>query len=325
MAAEPTRSGTMRRNRIIAIVAGIITMTAIVLSFASGYLGLGWEWLRPAGELLLLAELVGLIVLERYQLFEPVSDKVHSIDARVAQISEAVGLADLPAMGTALAQLNQRVGAAGQVAAYLGTREVLRVRTRLLREASIGSREGPQMLRMGLFAGRNLFDDPRAIGDELEKWNMLLAEHYLVPSSPPDSPAHTCAFRVIVAFADAEALDFALSAVRPTLIDPNVLNVEVKILLRAQPEGLLSPALITDRAVLLSYDDETSSYRWGVVLEGRQYVTLFARWFDDRWAAIPDSYLVYSRSGLNQAATARVRKELETAAAGREANPPGSS
>jgi hypothetical protein len=31
--------------------------------------------MRPAGELILLAELVGLIVLERHQLFEPVSDR----------------------------------------------------------------------------------------------------------------------------------------------------------------------------------------------------------------------------------------------------------
>jgi hypothetical protein len=48
---------TAKRNRIIA---------AIVLAFASGYLGLPWLWLRPAAELLLLAELVGLIVLERH-------------------------------------------------------------------------------------------------------------------------------------------------------------------------------------------------------------------------------------------------------------------
>ncbi len=36
-----------------------------------------------------------------------------------------------------------------------------------------------------------------------------------------------------------------------------------------------------------------------------------ARWFDDRWAAIPDSYLIYSRSGLNQASLDRIRKEIE--------------
>jgi hypothetical protein len=60
-----------RRTRVIAIVAGAITVIAIVLAFASSYLGLSWLWLRPAAELLVLAELVGLIVLERHQLFEP--------------------------------------------------------------------------------------------------------------------------------------------------------------------------------------------------------------------------------------------------------------
>jgi hypothetical protein len=59
---------TARRNRIITIVAGVTTVVAIVLALASGYLGLTWLWLRPAAELLLLGELVGLIVLERHQL-----------------------------------------------------------------------------------------------------------------------------------------------------------------------------------------------------------------------------------------------------------------
>jgi stage V sporulation protein SpoVS len=47
------------RARMIAIGAGAITVVAIMLAFASGYLGQQWNWLRPAGELLLLAELVG--------------------------------------------------------------------------------------------------------------------------------------------------------------------------------------------------------------------------------------------------------------------------
>jgi hypothetical protein len=267
------------------------------------------------GLLLLLAELVGLVVLERHQLFEPVSEKVDSIDARIAQISEVVASADLPAIGVAVGQINERVGAAGQAAAYIGAREVLWVRTRLLREASTGSHPGPQMFRLGLFAGRNLFDDPRAIGDEFEKWTKVLTEHYLVAGSPADSPAHSCTFRFLVAFAAPEALDFALNALRPTLIDPHVLNAESKILVRSRPEGLLSPALITDRAVLLSYDDETSPYRWGVVLEGQQYVTLFARWFDDRWAAIPERHMVFARNGLNQKAVDLVRKNLTRAGA----------
>jgi hypothetical protein len=74
---------------------------------------------------------------------------------------------------------------------------------------------------------------------------------------------------------------------------------------------LVSPTLITDRAVLLAYDDEMSSFRWGVVLEGAQYVSLFGRWFDDRWASIPDSYMVFARTGLKQKTVDLIRSELE--------------
>jgi hypothetical protein len=59
MATEITSLTTARRNRMIAVFAAAITVVAIVLAFASGYLGQQWNWLRPAGELLLLAELVG--------------------------------------------------------------------------------------------------------------------------------------------------------------------------------------------------------------------------------------------------------------------------
>jgi hypothetical protein len=42
-------------------------------------------------------------------------------------------------------------------------------------------------------------------------------------------------------------------------------------------------------------------------------VPVFARWFDDLWASISDTYVIYSRSGLNQKALDRIRKELEAA------------
>jgi hypothetical protein len=52
------------------------------------------------------------------------------------------------------------------------------------------------------------------------------------------------------------------------IFDRNALDSELKILADAQPEALVSPMFITDRAVLLSYDDEMSSFRSGVALEG---------------------------------------------------------
>jgi hypothetical protein len=147
---EPPR---VRRNRIIAIAAGAITVIAIVLAFASGYLGQQWNWLRPAGELLLLAELVGLIVLERHQLFEPVQETVGSIKADTS---------DLRAMLTAVAQ---QLGAGDQVTVTVGIRDALQLRIRLLQEASTRDQEEPQVLRYGLFSG-DVVRDARGLGDE---------------------------------------------------------------------------------------------------------------------------------------------------------------
>jgi hypothetical protein len=93
MTIEPSATaGRRNRSQIIAISAGALTVIAIVLAFASTYLGVGWLWLRPAAELLLLAELVGLVVLERHQLFEPVHGKVYEIKADTAEILQSLGL-----------------------------------------------------------------------------------------------------------------------------------------------------------------------------------------------------------------------------------------
>src|SRR5271155_2594806 len=84
-------SNPARRNRIIAVAAGAITVVAIVLGFAGDVLGLQWHWMRPAAELLLLAELVVLVVLERHQLFEPVHEKVGGIEARIELMNTNLG------------------------------------------------------------------------------------------------------------------------------------------------------------------------------------------------------------------------------------------
>jgi len=40
----------------------------------------------------------------------------------------------------------------------------------------------------------------------------------------------------------------------------------------------------------------------GGLVSGPQYRVFFERWFDDLWASIPDSYLVYSRNGFTKSA-----------------------
>ena len=296
-----------RRNRIIAIVAGAITVVAITLALASGYLGLTWLWLRPAAELLLLAELVGLIVLERHELFEPVHERVTGIEANVADMRATLG------------QLSNQLGAAGQVSVSVGVRETLQLRTGLLREALAREQEGPQILRSALLSGGGvLLQDSRELGDELQAFMRTASEFQLLPGSPANARGHRWSQRLIFAWSTIETFERVAAVLKSTFADAEVLNVEIKILVRLRPEALLSPNMITDRAVFLAYSDEASPLRWGLALQGHQYVTLFTRWFDDRWSAIPDSYLIYTRNGLNQKALDKIRKELEAAEASGE-------
>ena len=92
----------------------------------------------------------------------------------------------------------------------------------------------------------------------------------------------------------------------------------MKFTTRSKVEAVISPALITDREAIIAFDDVGGALRWGILFEGPQYATLFARWFDELWSRTPDSYLVYSRSGINQKALDLIRTELEAVESARE-------
>ena len=192
-----------RRNRIIAVVAGAITTIAIVLAFAAGYLEQPWKWLRPAAELLLLAELVGLIVLERHQLFEPISEKVTGMEARIAE------------MQATLDQMNERMTAAGsQVIVTVGVREALQLRMRLLREALARDQEGPQLLRNAVFSGAILAQDTRELGDEWLTLQKIGSEFVLVRGSGANSKGHRWSLRLILAWGTIDAFKSGMEYVR---------------------------------------------------------------------------------------------------------------
>jgi hypothetical protein len=89
---EPPSGARARRNRLIAIAAALLTIIAMALGFAWSVLRLGWHWMQPAGELLLLDELVGLVVLERRQLFEPAHEKVTAMGADLTDVRPTLGL-----------------------------------------------------------------------------------------------------------------------------------------------------------------------------------------------------------------------------------------
>jgi hypothetical protein len=67
-------------------------------------------------------------------------------------------------------------------------------------------------------------------------------------------------------------------------------------------EAILTPNLVTDRDVVAALEDDSANNRWGVRFRSPQYVAVFARWFDELWASIPEAYLIQSRSGVDEKA-----------------------
>jgi hypothetical protein len=66
------------------------------------YFELPWKWLHPGVEPLLLAELVGLLVLERHQLFEPASEKVTRMEARMGEMLIPVSASELKTLASSI-------------------------------------------------------------------------------------------------------------------------------------------------------------------------------------------------------------------------------
>jgi hypothetical protein len=284
---------------MLAIVAGSITVTAIVVAFAAEYFDLPWKWLRPGVELLLLAELVGLVVLERHQLFEPVHDTVRGIHRRVEEIH-------------ALIAENARTS--GQVTLCTSVPEMFRTMARVLREALSRDQPTPQILRVARLAGvqarvSSLEEDPD-LAAEWRDWVSAMLAFTLTPGTPPDGRARRWSVRFIQAYVTLDNFDRLLDQLLRPILAGKPSNFEYKVLVRARTEAMISPGLITDREVVTSFDDNTA-FRWGVHYQGPQYLPLFARWFDELWASFPNSYLIYSRNGFNQCAIDRIKTELE--------------
>ena len=291
-----TSSARARRNRMIAIGAGAITVIAIVLGFAGDVLGLPWHWMRPAAESLLLAELVGLVVLERHQLFEPVHETVGDTHALLQEVH---------------AMMTESTRTSGQITACTSTPEVFRTITRILHEALARDQHAPQLLRIVRLSGRLLTTEDPDLAAEVKEWRNATLAYYLAPGSPPDARARRWAVRFIFGMADIQTFDSWLEQFARPGFAGKPSNVEVKILVRPRIEAMLSPGLMTDCDVVMTFDDAAAAFRWGVWFQGAQFVALLERWVDDLWASIPDSYLIYSRNGFNENAIDRIRKELE--------------
>jgi hypothetical protein len=309
MTPEVMQRNHARRNRMIAIAAGVITVIAVVLGFAGDFLGLPWHWMRPAAELLLLAELVGLVVLERHQLFEPVQEDVSAIKRRVDVID------------TTLSTVAEQLGSSSRLAICANTPEVLRALARICRAALARDYAGPQILRVAGLSGQVIALDSREAAAEVEDLLAAFAGYCILPSSAPDSRARRWSVRALVGAATAEGLEATIKIFAPTF-EQGVLNFELKMFTRSNVESILSPQTITDREAVLAFDDASAALRWGVTFEDRHCAALLGRWFDDLWASVPQTNLIYSRTGLNQAAIDRFRRELAANNGASKSEPP---
>lgn len=169
----------------------------------------------------------------------------------------------------------------------------------------------PQVLRIGRLVGRvRTMEDPD-LSAEFREMVGAISAFNVSPGSPPKARARRWSVRSIIAFSTLANFDTTLQQLLATLSAGKPTNLELKVLARTKAEATLSPTVITDRDVLMTFDDSAASDRWGIWFRGPQYRAFFERWFDDLWASIPDSYLLYSRNGFNKNAINRMRKELE--------------
>jgi hypothetical protein len=267
------------------------------LAFGSSFLGLRWEWLRPAAELLLLAELVGLVVLERHQLFEPVHEAVGGMQDHIAEIR------------TNLSWVTEGMSASGDVTLYRNARDLIRALVQITGDAFVRDQDSPQTLRIAALSGYRITERDPLLAQEVVEWRKAIASYLLLPGSQSDSKTRWWSIRALLSVHNLEGLEFFLNFYRP-LTEQMPLNLEVKFALRPLPDALLSPTLCTDHEAVIRFDDLSGSFRWGVLFRGPQYTALFVRWFEDAWARVPDSYLVYSREGLNQKAIDLITGEL---------------
>jgi len=100
----------------------------------------------------------------------------------------------------------------------------------------------------------------------------------VTPGSPPDARARRWSVRFLAAFATLDHFDVILDQFMRQLLAGKPSNFEMKIFVRPKVEATLSPSVMTDRDVVMIFDDTTAGLRWGVWFQGLRYLMLFERW-----------------------------------------------
>jgi hypothetical protein len=302
-----------RRRRLVVIGAGVITTLAVAAAFGSEYLRIAW--IRPLAEVVILAELVGLVVLERHQIFEPVQERVNDLHASLPARFSALH-ANLDARFSRLEQLHEELRSTGLVTVQSSEREAYRELAGGLREALAADPGGPQILRHSRLGGQWKYitemlgeesDDGRAFREFLAAMQLFFLRRAEAPSTPWGHLWSVRQLFVVSGLTDWE--DFKavpvgiFAAAKP-------LNLVIKALVRPS-EAALSPTIVGESDAHLRFGDPSSPLpHWALRFRGTQYAALFSRWYDELWQ-LPDAFTVYGPNGLNEQEIERVRQKLE--------------
>jgi len=130
--------------------------------------------------------------------------------------------------------------------------------------------------------------DPKLTAD-FELWVKGFNAGILSTGDRADSRNCLWSFRFIFAVASIESLNRLVEKDLAPVAERKAINVEMKYFTRVSAEAALSPMLVTDREAILAFDDPTAHFRWGIQFQGRKTSTLFAQWYDELWATIPDT------------------------------------
>jgi len=309
-------STVSKRSRVIAIAMGVVAVLAVVGHFGAERLEM--PWLRQAAEVVILAEILGFIVIERFELFEPVHESILDLHGSIRAIEGRMAQ---------LEQLGRSLAASGEVSPQPTTADMYRTAARALREALSSDPKGPQILRTARLVGRwrppaDQHYNPHDL-EAVREFVSAVQAYEVAPGSASANPwTHLWSKRVLLAVSDLasfEALSLRLPSGQASprrdfaiVSDEKVLNVTVKILVHSQAQAALSPLVIVgEREAVVSFEDPSLPYpHWGISFRGDRYASLFARWFDEIWQS-PDAFTVYSRDGAHPEELRKIRHQLE--------------
>lgn len=290
----PDKSATRHRwTRHLAIGMAVVTTLAILATFSSEYIGM--DWLAPAAQIIILAEILGFVVLERFQVFEPVQETIADVRHRLESLERL--RSDLAASGYARA-----------VSDVESTHDHL---CDLLSETLAEKPASPQILRITTLTGE--FTDAAKVASEAPLFADIVERIRAFHDTPESRAKHpwvtSWAIRTLDAIGDPRSLDNVRSTLE-RVSRSRTTNQVSKILPRPGAQAAIFPMVLGDRAVALGLGDASSNdLKWGVILEGEQYAALFARWFDELWQD-PEAITVFARGVVDEQAFARIRQRL---------------